>query len=220
MEIELPQIKPHPWRWLASRSKWLPLRSGLWKMVRPPHFLYIMSNIELTSGRQVAEDMLASPPGSVKAEHHSSDDPLAVGSDGTEVTNPFSDGEGNGGARLYGMPSSLLRTTRTIELTSGAQVLAVKLYTYHGARRCPVPAGHPPRRAVAFQTSNAGVAAPGAIFAGGRWLPMVVNNQHTTLELTLAVLDKSIQYGEVYGAVFNHFDQTTQTLKPYAVQCI
>ncbi|KAK4945896.1 hypothetical protein LTR10_014987 [Elasticomyces elasticus] len=158
-----------------------------------------MSNIELTSGTQVAEDVLASPPGSVKAEHHSSDDSLAVGSDGTEV-------------------------------------LAVKLYTYHGARRCPVPAGHRkskatrlltrpgrtpvPRRAVAFQTSNAGVAAPGAIFAGGRWLPMVVNNQHTTLELTLAVLDKIIQYGEVYGAVFNHFDQTTQTLKPYAVQCL
>ncbi|KAK4896448.1 hypothetical protein LTR27_005662 [Elasticomyces elasticus] len=46
---------------------------------------------------------------------------------------------------------------------------------------------------------------------------MVVNNQHTTLELTLAVLDKFVQYGEVYGAVFNYFDQTTQTLKPYAI---
>ncbi|KAK3618146.1 hypothetical protein LTR56_015323 [Elasticomyces elasticus] len=50
--------------------------------------------------KQMAEDVLASPPGSVRAEHHSSDDSLAVGSDGTEVTNPFSDGEGNGGARL------------------------------------------------------------------------------------------------------------------------
>ncbi|KAK3618943.1 hypothetical protein LTR22_026175 [Elasticomyces elasticus] len=44
--------------------------------------------------KQMAEDVLASPPGSVRAEHHSSDDSLAVGSDGTEVTNPFSDGEG------------------------------------------------------------------------------------------------------------------------------
>ncbi|KAK5747380.1 hypothetical protein LTR17_000020 [Elasticomyces elasticus] len=33
----------------------------------------------------------------------------------------------------------------------------------------------------------------------------------------MAVLDKFVQYGEVYGAVFNHFDQTTQTLKPYAI---
>ncbi|KAK5723729.1 hypothetical protein LTR15_005429 [Elasticomyces elasticus] len=50
--------------------------------------------------KQMAEDVLASPPGSVRAEHHSSDDSLAVGSDGTDVTNPFSDGDGNGGARL------------------------------------------------------------------------------------------------------------------------
>ncbi|KAK5742937.1 hypothetical protein LTR17_002947 [Elasticomyces elasticus] len=145
-----------------------------------------MSNIELTSGTQVAEDVLASPPGSVKAEHHSSDDSLAVGSDGTEVTNPFSDGEGNGGARLYARLLDCLHD----------KYLA---------------------RAADSRTSNAGVAAPGAIFAGGRWLPMVVNNQHMTLELALAVLDKFIQYGEVYGAVFNHFDQTTQTLKPYAI---
>ncbi|KAK3631453.1 hypothetical protein LTR56_009301 [Elasticomyces elasticus] len=44
-----------------------------------------------------------------------------------------------------------------------------------------------------------------------------LSNQHTTLELTMAVLDKFVQYGEVYGAVFNHFDQVTQTLKPYAI---
>ncbi|KAK3638348.1 hypothetical protein LTR56_013177 [Elasticomyces elasticus] len=50
--------------------------------------------------KQMAEDVLASPPGSVRAEHHSSDDSMAVGSDGTDVTNPFSDGEGNGGIRL------------------------------------------------------------------------------------------------------------------------
>ncbi|KAK6413332.1 hypothetical protein LTR81_012760 [Elasticomyces elasticus] len=127
-----------------------------------------MSNIELTSGTQVAEDVLASPPGSVKAEHHSSDDSLAVGSDGMEVTNPFSDGEGNGGSRLYGPCGQALHVPQITSL---------------------------PR---AIRSSN----------------------QHTTLELTLAVLDKFIQYGGVYGAVFNHFDQTTQTLKPYAVQCL
>ncbi|KAK5675279.1 hypothetical protein LTS10_012043 [Elasticomyces elasticus] len=114
--------------------------------------------------------------------------PHRGGSAGAEATNPFSDGDG---PRLLAHVKLLASDDSLAVGSDGTEVTnPFSDGEGNGGARLYDPCGqalHVPR------TTN------------------------TRLSSSLSVLDKFIQYGEVYGAVFNHFDQTTQTLKPYAM---